>query len=86
MPLLIDYKETETYQEGKLEGRLEGRLEGKLEGRLEGKLEGRLEGRLEGKLETAKALLQLGELSVEKIRQVTGLTSQQIQELIKGSK
>ena len=47
----------------------------------EGKKEGKEEGKKEGKKETAKALIILGDLSLEKIAQVTDLTLKQIKEL-----
>ena len=68
----------------KLEGREEGREEGRAEGRAEGLAEGRAEGRAEGeakaKLETARNMKALG-LSMEIIRQATGLSCEEIEKL-----
>ena len=45
--------------------------------------EGRLEGRLEGKLEVARRLLQL-KMSLSQVAQVTGLSEQELQQILLG--
>lgn len=68
----------------KLEGKIEGRAEGKIEGRAEGKIEGRIEGMAEGKAEEkreiAKKLKAIG-IPIEQIKQATGLSSEDIEQL-----
>ncbi len=57
-----------------------GRQEGIEVGVAKGRLEGKLEGRQEGKLETAQNMLQK-HLSIELIRDITGLSIEQIKAL-----
>ena len=69
----------------KLEGKINSaKLEGKIEGRAEGKIEGRIEGMAEGKAEEkreiAKKLKAIG-ISIEQIKQATGLSSEDIEQL-----
>jgi predicted transposase/invertase (TIGR01784 family) len=63
-------------------GRREGLKEGKAEGRREGLQEGRREGRTERDMEIALKALQMG-MSPEAVRQLTGLSEQQIEQLKK---
>ena len=47
---------------------------------LKAKVEGKVEGRVEGKVEDAQKMLQKG-ISVELVKEITGLTSKQLEEL-----
>ena len=66
--------------EGRAEGRAEGHAEGLVEGRAEGLVEGRAEGADEKNRENARNMKQIG-LSVDVIRQVTGLSEDEIKAL-----
>ena len=62
----------------------EGSLaKGRAEGRAEGRVKGRAEGRTEGKMETALKMLEDG-MSVANVCKYTGLSNQQIEELLDG--
>ena len=78
----IAYAKTEGRAEGRAEGIAEGRAEGIAEGRAEGIAEGRAEGIAEGRKEEkiiiAKNLKELG-LSIEAIKQATGLSESTIE-------
>ena len=83
--------------EGRVEGRAEGRAEGKAEGRAEGRAEGKAEGRAEGEaigLEKGRAELQeerekmvvnsrRAGVPIETIASITGLTIEQLAEILK---
>lgn len=56
------------------------KLEGKIEGRIEGMAEGKAEGKAEEKREIAKKLKAIG-ISIEQIKQATGLSSEDIEQL-----
>ncbi len=71
-------------REGEEEGREEGKKEGKKEGRKEGKEEGREEGRQKATIEIAKNLLQQ-QVPRQAILQATGLTSEELEELMQSS-
>ena len=68
--------------EGRAEGIVEGRAEGRAEGIAEGKAEGRAEGRAEG-LENAVINGRRADYSIEIISAVTGLTPEQVIEILK---
>ena len=74
--------------EGKAEGKAEGLAKGKAEGLAKGKAEGlekgRQEGILEAKLEAAEKLLKMN-LSLEVIRNATGLSEEQLEPVISKS-
>jgi flagellar biosynthesis/type III secretory pathway protein FliH len=70
------------FEKGIQEGIQKGRQEGHQAGIEKGLQKGRQEGILEGKLETAEALLK-EKMPVEKIAQITGLSLQDIQKLVK---
>ena len=55
-------------------------MEGKIEGRIEGMAEGKAEGKAEEKREIAKKLKAIG-ISIEQIKQATGLSSEDIEQL-----
>ena len=57
------------------------RKKGRREGRMEGRREGRREGRMEGMMEVASKLLQKN-TPIDDVISLTGLTCQQIQELL----
>lgn len=76
-------KESPIYQDILAEGRAEGRAAGKAEGRAEGKAEGRAEGRAEAEArvrQIAQNMLRSG-ISLELTTQLTGLTTEQVQQL-----
>lgn len=52
----------------------------KLEGKIEGRIEGMAEGKAEEKREIAKKLKAIG-ISIEQIKQATGLSSEDIEQL-----
>ena len=56
------------------------KLEGKIEGRIEGMAEGKAKGKAEEKREIAKKLKAIG-ISIEQIKQATGLSSEDIEQL-----
>ena len=56
------------------------KLEGKIEGRIEGMAEGKAEGKAEEKREIAKKLKAIG-IAIEQIKQATGLSSEDIEQL-----
>ena len=58
-----------------------GRAEGREQGRAEGREQGRAEGRAEGKLEIVKNLLAMG-IPMDKVVQASGLTEEQISDLM----
>jgi len=60
---------------------LYAKKEGKIEGKIEGEIEGKKKGKMEEKIEIAKKLLLKG-MSNEDVSGITGLTKQQIEELI----
>ena len=64
----------------KLEGKIEGRIEGMAEGKAKGKAKGKAEGKAEEKREIAKKLKAIG-ISIEQIKQATGLSSKDIEQL-----
>ena len=74
----------EGHEEGREEGRVEGEAigleKGRKEGRKEGLVEGRVEGRKEEKRSIARNLKSMG-LSVQQIRQASGLTLEEIEQL-----
>ncbi|MCG6552077.1 MAG: hypothetical protein L7F77_07100 [Candidatus Magnetominusculus sp. LBB02] len=63
MPITIDVKNSDIYQEGKEEGLIEGKEEGLIEGKEEGLIEGQrkglFEGKREGLLEGIEGMLEL---------------------------
>ena len=63
------------------DGRDEGRTEGIAIGEKRGRAEGRTEGIAEGKIETARNMLKDG-LSADLITKYTGISAQQISELL----
>ena len=65
-------------EEGRAEGRAEGREEGRAEGREEGRAEGRAEGDRQRALADAKKMKELL-IDANIIRQVTGLTKEEIE-------
>ncbi len=77
-----DIKSNEEYmrQAGIEEGKAAGRAEGRLEGKVEGKAEGRIEGMIYKQKEIAKKMLEQ-KVNVQIIIQVTGLTSEELEEL-----
>ena len=62
------------------EGRREGKIEGKIEGRIEGKREGRLEGRTVERQTHIREML-LDHVPIEKIKQYTSATDEEILEI-----
>ena len=62
------------------EGRREGKIEGKIEGRIEGKREGRLEGRTAERRTHIREML-LDHVPIEKIKQYTSATDEEILEI-----
>jgi len=62
------------------EGRREGKIEGKIEGRIEGKREGRLEGRTVERRTHIREML-LDHVPIEKIKQYTSATDEEILEI-----
>ena len=62
------------------EGRREGKIEGKIEGRIEGKREGRLEGRTVERRTHIREML-LDHVPIEKIKQYTSATDEEIMEI-----
>lgn len=73
--------EEDAREAGWKQGLEEGRAEGRAEGRIEGRVEGRAEGRAEEKKAIARNLKTLG-LTLEQIQEATGLTANEINELI----
>ena len=71
-------------EEGIKEGLVKGKEEGIKEGLVKGKEEGLQEGLKKGKIETAKNLISVG-LDIEIIRNATGLSLSEIEELRKES-
>ena len=67
-------------EEGHEEGREEGRVEGEAIGLEKGRKEGLVEGREEEKRSIARNLKSMG-LSVQQIRQASGLTLEEIEQL-----
>lgn len=51
------------------------------EGKAEGRAEGKVEGRAEGKLEMAAKLIQLGQMSLEMIAEVSGLPVEELRKI-----
>ena len=60
------------------------RAEGKAEGMVEGRAEGKIEGRAEGKLEMAAKLIQLGQMSLEMIAEISGLPIEELRKIQSG--
>ena len=91
---VLDTAKMEGIEEGRAEGRAEGRVEGLKEGRVEGLKEGRAEGRVEGRAEGraegiaeaqksfVKNLHAMG-LPVADIQRATGLSEQDIEDLLR---
>lgn len=67
--------------EGLIAGRAEGHAEGLAVGRAEGHAEGHAEGLLEGKKSVVSKLNAFG-LSIEQIKEATGLTEKDIRDLL----
>lgn len=67
--------------EGLIAGRAEGHAEGLAVGRAEGRAEGHAEGLLEGKKSVVSKLNAFG-LSIEQIKEATGLTEKDIRDLL----
>ena len=63
-----------------VDGKEKGRAEGRVEGRVEGRAEGRAEGELSKGLTVARNLLAIG-MSWSQIRQITGLTEEELKPL-----
>ena len=57
---------------------------GEARGRAEGKAEGKVEGRAEGKLEMAAKLIQLGQMSLEMIAEISGLPIEELRKIQSG--
>lgn len=70
-----------TFDEAFEKGKFEGKEKGKAEGEEKGKAEGKAEGARHREIEIAKSMLSLG-LDREVIKTATGLTSEEIQELM----
>lgn len=66
---------------GRAEGHAEGLAVGRAEGRAEGHAEGHAEGLLEGKKSVVSKLNAFG-LSIEQIKEATGLTEKDIRDLL----
>ena len=64
-------------------GRAEGRAEGRMEGRAEGRMEGRAEGISNTRYEIAQRLLD-NKLDVEFVIQMSGLTREQVEQIVQG--
>lgn len=58
-----------------------GRAEGRIEGRAEGRAEGIFEGEVKGKTEMATKLIQLGQMSLEMIAEVSGLPIEELRKI-----
>ena len=58
-----------------------GRAEGRIEGRAEGRAEGLFEGEVKGKTEMATKLIQLGQMSLEMIAEVSGLPVEELRKI-----
>ena len=58
-----------------------GRAEGRIEGRAEGRAEGIFEGEVKGKTEMATKLIQLGQMSLEMIAEVSGLPVEELRKI-----
>ncbi|MDE6245840.1 MAG: hypothetical protein K2M50_09345, partial [Treponemataceae bacterium] len=71
----------ERHDDGRDEGRTEGIAIGEKRGEKRGRAEGRTEGIAEGKIETARNMLKNG-LSADLITKCTGISAQQISELL----
>lgn len=69
------------WKKGLEEGRAEGLAVGRAEGRAEGHAEGHAEGLLEGKKSVVSKLNAFG-LSIEQIKEATGLTEKDIRDLL----
>ena len=54
------------------------------EGKAEGRAEGKVEGRAEGKLEMAAKLIQLGQMSLEMIAEISGLPIEELRKIQRG--
>lgn len=68
-------------EEGRAEGLIAGRAEGHAEGLAVGRAEGHAEGLLEGKKSVVSKLNAFG-LSIEQIKEATGLTEKDIRDLL----
>ena len=83
---VLDTAKMEGIEEGRAEGRAEGRVEGRVEGRKEGLKEGLKEGRAEGIAEAQKSFVKnlhaMG-LPVADIQRATGLSEQDIEDLLR---
>lgn len=73
--------EEDAREAGWKKGLEEGRAEGLIEGRAEGLAEGHAEGLLEGKKSVVAKLNAFG-LSIEQIKEATGLTEKDIRDLL----
>jgi len=58
-----------------------GRAEGRIEGKAEGRAEGIFEGEVKGKTEMATKLIQLGQMSLEMIAEVSGLPVEELRKI-----
>lgn len=79
---VLDTAKMEGIEEGRAEGRVEGRVEGRAEGRAEGLKEGRAEGIAEAQKSFVKNLHAMG-LPVADIQRATGLSEQDIEDLLR---
>ena len=70
----------EAHEEGRMEGIIEGKIEGRIEGKIEGKIEGRLEGRTAERRTHIREML-LDHVPIEKIKQYTSATDEEILEI-----
>ena len=61
-----------------------GEARGRAEGKAEGRAEGKVEGRAEGKLEMAAKLIQLGQMSLEMIAEISGLPIEELRKIQSG--
>jgi predicted transposase/invertase (TIGR01784 family) len=62
--------------------KMEGEARGEIRGEKRGKIERKIEGKIEGKIEVALKLLNKG-MPVEDVCDATGLSKEQVKELIK---
>ena len=79
---VLDTAKMEGIEEGRAEGRAEGHAEGRAEGRAEGLKEGRAEGIAEAQKSFVKNLHAMG-LPVADIQRATGLSEQDIEDLLR---
>jgi predicted transposase/invertase (TIGR01784 family) len=73
--------EAKGWAEGEAKGRAEGEAKGRAEGEAKGRAEGEAKGKAEGKLEMVKQML-LGGVEIEVISQVSGMSAEEIKNLI----